>query len=49
MANFSLTDAELAELGDVVINQYGTGQEEEAIEQWLSDPDNRALADSWMV
>ena len=49
MANLSLTDAELAELGDVVINQYGTGQEEEAIEQWLSDPDNRALADSWMV
>jgi hypothetical protein len=31
-----------------VIQEYGTGQEAEGIEDWLSDPANQALVDGWL-
>lgn len=45
---FRMNDDELAGLEDLVLNQYGTGQEAAAVEEWLSDAYNRALVDSWL-
>jgi glycine betaine/proline transport system substrate-binding protein len=46
--NFTMGDDALASLEDLIINQYGEGEEEDAVAEWLSDADNRALADSWV-
>lgn len=46
--SFYLDDEQIDELINLVIREYGEGQEAEAIEEWLSDPDNRELADSWI-
>lgn len=48
IANFSMTDAQLASLENLVINEYGAGDEEAAVDEWLSDPDNQALVDGWL-
>jgi len=48
LENFEMADADLASLEKLVIEDYGTGREEEAVEDWLSDPDNQDLVDSWM-
>ncbi len=46
ISNFELDTDSLAELTNMVINEYDT--EEEGVEAWLSDDDNRSLADSWI-
>ncbi len=46
--NFELADEPLASLEDLVINEYGEGSEGEAVEEWLSDQENRDLVDSWI-
>lgn len=48
LGNFRMDDVALAELSQLVIDEYGAGQEEAAVEEWLSDPMNRTLVDSWM-
>lgn len=48
MAAFRMNDDQLAGLEDLVLNEYGAGQEEAAVEEWLSDADNRALVDGWL-
>jgi len=48
MAAFKMNDEQLASLEDLVLNEYGAGQEEAAVEEWLSDADNRALVDGWL-
>lgn len=45
---FEMNDDQLAELENLVLNEYGSGQEEAAVEEWLSDADNRALVDGWL-
>ena len=45
---FEMNDDQLAELEDLVLNEYGAGQEAAAVEEWLSDADNRALVDGWL-
>lgn len=45
---FKMDDDQLAGLEDLVLNEYGTGQEAAAVEEWLSDVDNRALVDGWL-
>ncbi|OUZ12716.1 glycine/betaine ABC transporter substrate-binding protein [Aeromicrobium sp. PE09-221] len=37
MGNFKLSDDEYGGLEDIVVNEYGEGNEEEAIEAWLED------------
>jgi glycine betaine/proline transport system substrate-binding protein len=46
---FVLDDTQLAALEDMVMNQYGSGQEEVAIDAWLGDDTNKALVDGWMA
>jgi glycine betaine/proline transport system substrate-binding protein len=48
IGNFFLDSDQLNGLTNLVIEEYGEGQEGEAIEEWLSDDENRALADSWI-
>lgn len=48
MATFRMNDDQLAGLEDLVLNEYGVGQEEAAVEEWLSDAENRALVDGWL-
>lgn len=45
---FEMNDDQLAGLEDLVLNKYGAGQEAAAVEEWLSDADNRALVDGWL-
>lgn len=48
IAAFRMNDDQLAGLEDLVLNEYGAGQEEAAVEEWLSDAENRALVDGWL-
>ncbi|MBK5221869.1 MAG: glycine betaine ABC transporter substrate-binding protein [Acidimicrobiia bacterium] len=48
ISDFELNDEQLAELEDIVLNQYESGQEEEGIREWLSGEGNQELVDSWM-
>lgn len=48
LADFKLTDDQIADLAQVVISDHGAGQEEEAVRAWLSVAENRALADGWL-
>lgn len=48
ISNFEMSDEALAALEMLVIEDYGTGREEEAVEAWLSEPENRELVDSWL-
>ncbi len=48
LENFEMSDDALASLEKMVIEDYGTGREEEAVEEWLSDPANRRLVDGWL-
>lgn len=45
---FEMDNEQLASLEDLVLSEYGTGQEEAAVEEWLSDAENRALVDGWL-
>jgi glycine betaine/proline transport system substrate-binding protein len=48
LTNFKLSDEQIGSLTNTVIQEYGTGQEAEGIEDWLSDPANQALVDGWL-
>lgn len=48
LTDFKLSDDQIAGLTQVVISEFGAGEEEAAVKEWLSDPDNRALADGWL-
>lgn len=48
LGSFTLDDETLAGLALMVIDEYGEGQEEAAIEAWLEDPDHQALVDGWL-
>ncbi|WP_375002909.1 glycine betaine ABC transporter substrate-binding protein [Aeromicrobium sp. CTD01-1L150] len=37
MSNFKLTDEQYGQLEDMVVNEYGEGNEEEAVEAWLEE------------
>ena len=45
--NFELTDEQLASLEDLMFNEYEDGQEAEAVDEWLQDPEHADLVDSW--
>lgn len=47
LQNFQMEDEPLSALENV-IRDYGDGQEEQAVEEWLADPENRALAEGWI-
>jgi glycine betaine/proline transport system substrate-binding protein len=46
LSNWSMTDDQYSPLEALVDEMEGN--EEEAVRQWLEDPENRALADSWI-
>lgn len=48
IGEFTLDDDALASLTQMVIQEYGAGEEEAAVNAWLEDAGNRALADGWM-
>lgn len=48
LENFEMPDDALASLEQLVLNDYDEGEEQEAVEEWLSDPENQALVDGWM-
>ncbi len=48
LSNFKMDDESLASLSQAVIDEYGEGQEEEAVEAWLSEPGNQAMVDEWL-
>lgn len=48
LENFEMPDEALASLEQLVLNDYDEGEEQEAVEEWLSDPENQALVDGWM-
>lgn len=48
MGRFKLSDAQLAELEDLVVNKYGPGSETQAISEWLSNSKNQALVNEWL-
>jgi glycine betaine/proline transport system substrate-binding protein len=48
LENFEMSDDALASLEKLVIEDYGTGSEEEAVEEWLSDSANQKLVDGWL-
>ncbi len=48
MSNFNMNDEQLAELEEIVINQYGVGDEDLGASKWPEDPENKALVDSWL-
>jgi glycine betaine/proline transport system substrate-binding protein len=48
LTNFSLDSEQLASLENLMFNEYDSGEEAEAVDEWLSDSENRALADSWI-
>lgn len=48
IGNFEMDDASLASLEDLMFNEYSTGEETEAVTEWLEDADNRALVDGWI-
>lgn len=37
MANFTLDDEQYGQLEDLVVNEYGSGKEAEAVDQWLDE------------
>jgi len=45
---FRMDDEQLSDLQLVIFRDYDTGQEEQAIDEWLKNPENRALVDSWL-
>lgn len=47
LTNFEMDDASLASLEELVINEYGDGEEEDAVREWLEDSANQELVDSW--
>lgn len=49
LGNFELPDEALASLEQLVINEYDDGEEQEAVQEWLSDPENQELVDSWLT
>lgn len=46
--NFKMSDEQLAELEDIVINQYGVGDEDKGVKKWLENPENKTLVESWL-
>ena len=47
-SNFNMNDEQLSELEEIVINQYGVGDEDLGVSKWPEDPENKALVDSWL-
>ncbi len=47
LENFQMDDPEIAPLLDL-IEEYGDGNESDAIEEWLEDDENRELAEGWI-
>jgi len=48
LGNFEMNDDQLGTLEDLIINQYDQGQEEQAVEEWLSDSANQDLVNGWL-
>jgi len=48
LGNFEMNDDQLGTLEDLIINQYDQGQEEQAVEEWLSDSANQELVNGWL-
>ncbi len=48
LGNFEMNDDQLASLENLIINEYGEGEEEAAVDEWLSDPANQELVDGWL-
>lgn len=48
LENFKMTDEELASLEQLVIQEYGSGKEAEAVQEWLKDSANQKLVDGWI-
>jgi len=48
MSNFAMSDDALASLEQLVLRDYDDGQEEAAVEDWLSDPANQEIVNSWL-
>jgi glycine betaine/proline transport system substrate-binding protein len=46
--NFELTDEQLAGLEDLMFNTYDSGQEAEAVDEWLQDSANAEAVESWL-
>lgn len=47
LENFEIGDQPLADLENM-IRDMGAGNEADAVDQWLEDPDNQALVDGWL-
>lgn len=47
LGNFEMPDDSLASLEELMINEYSQGEEQQAVEEWLSDSANQELVDSW--
>ncbi len=48
LSNFKMDDDALASLSLFVIDEYGAGREEEAVEAWLSEPGNQDMVNGWL-
>lgn len=48
LGEFEMTDEQIADLVNVVMNEHGVGREAEAVEVWLTQPGNRELVDGWL-
>ncbi|WP_432429535.1 glycine betaine ABC transporter substrate-binding protein [Salinilacustrithrix flava] len=46
--SFELTDDQLASLEDLMFNTYDSGQEAEAVDEWLQDEANADVVESWI-
>jgi len=47
-SNMEMDDDSLGSLEQLMFDEFEDGQEEEAVQEWLSDDANRELVDSWM-
>ncbi len=48
ISTFEMNDEQLGSLEDIMMNKYSAGEEEKAVEEWLSDENNRSLVNSWL-
>jgi glycine betaine/proline transport system substrate-binding protein len=48
MGTWTMPDDALASLAYLVIEVHGDGNERAAVEEWLSDPENAELVQSWI-
>lgn len=45
--NFEMSDEALASLEKLIIRDYGRGEEERAVDEWLDDPANQSMVRDW--